>query len=183
MALIGVTLASMLSAVAYGTESGRDVRELIARGKMSTARLTAAIRESKRVIHADNGLLILWMRDADRDGEIDADEVRRLELNAATGIVTSITTRVFDEAEETAGDADALLASLTDTAAGFLLTGDPDANETTFIAGLGAWSNTLDEATPEASRLVSFRLTLVGGEDREDHIAIGSAMLRNPDEL
>ena len=70
---------------------------------MTTARLDAAVRESRAVLAVADGVLVLWMRDDDGDETADADEVRRLEHDADAATLTSYRSTVFTEAEEDAG--------------------------------------------------------------------------------
>ena len=177
MALIGLTVSAMLSAVAYGTDSGRDVRASIARGKMTTARIDAAIRESRAVLAASEGVLVLWMRDEDGDEIADADEVRRLEHDASAATLTSYRSTPFTEAQEDAGDDAECLKTLTlgiqqwpAAAADRLVT-------VRWASGVGTWQATLDAPAPAAARLVSYRLGLSAAEDAP--VLIGVAALRN----
>ncbi len=173
MALIGVTVASMLSAVAYGTDSDRDVRSLIARGKMTTARIDAAICESRSVLSTSQGVLVLWMRDEDGDETVDADEVRRLAFDGDAGTLTSYTAAAMTEADEDAGSGSDLSAALQ-TGTGPAMAQLVAARWAERVEG---WKVSTDDANPVKSRLVNYRLTLRSGG--ETPTVIGVAALRN----
>lgn len=177
MALIGTTVAAMLSAVAYGTDSGREVRSLIARSKMTTARIDAAIRESRAVLGTSDGVLVLWMRDEDEDEIADPDELRRLEFDTTAETLTSYTAAAMTAEEEDAGDGTAFIEALTlgmefwpEAAADQLVTA-------TWAGGVTAWTVTPDATDLEDVRLVSYRLTLRAAGDTPT--VIGVAALRN----
>jgi Prokaryotic N-terminal methylation motif len=155
-AMIGAAIASMLSAVAYGTSSSRDIRSLVVKNKTLGARITAAVRGSVQLLDAADGYVVLWTKDINSSGVPDLLELQRIELDSATGKLTSYTPD----------------PSATDVA--YLMTDDFDTISTSLIgtgelvgelwaSGVGQWTVTLDNADPLAAGLISFRLTLDAG--------------------
>ena len=154
--IIGAAIASMLSAVAYGTSSSRDIRSLVVKNKTLGARITAAVRGSIQLLDAADGYVVLWTKDINSSGVPDLLELQRIELDSATGKLTSYTPD----------------PSATDVA--YLMTDDFDTISTSLIgtgelvgelwaSGVGQWTVTLDNADPLAAGLISFRLTLDAG--------------------
>ncbi len=154
--LIGAAIASMLTAVTYGTSSSRDIRSLVVKNKTLSARITAAVRGSAQLLDAADGYVVLWTKDINGSGVPDLLELQRIELDVATDELTSYTPD----------------PSATDVA--YLMTDDFEAITTALIGsgdlvgglwatGVAQWPITLDAADPLDAELVSFQLTLDAG--------------------
>lgn len=174
MALIGATVAGMLSAVAYGTDEDGDVRKLVARNKMVSMRINAAVRGSQRVLEAgqtaDLTWVVLWGRDLDENDAPSLLEIRLLEYDAATRTLSSYAAPdgTTDVLYELSDDFDAITDALRGTA---------DFPETRWANDAEAFDVTLDETDPQAAKMLSYRLSLTAGSLTD--IAIGTAKLRN----
>ncbi|MEM9418110.1 MAG: prepilin-type N-terminal cleavage/methylation domain-containing protein [Planctomycetota bacterium] len=174
MGLISAAVAGMLSAVAYGTDADSDVRELVARNKMVTTRINAAVRGSQKVLDAGQGAdftwLVLWDRDLDANGEPSLLEIRLLEYEVATRTLSSYSAPdgTTDVLYELTDDFDAITDALRSTA---------DFPAETWANAADGFEVTLDESDPQAARMVSYRLTLTAGNLSD--IAIGTVKLRN----
>ncbi|WP_184675879.1 type II secretion system protein [Algisphaera agarilytica] len=172
MGLISAAIAGMLSAVAYGTSADSDVRKLVARGKMVSMRLDAALRGSRMVLDAGSDWVALWERDLDENGEPSLLEVRLIEFDAATESLSSYTAPdgTTDVLYSTSSDFDAITHTLRGTA---------DFPETRWGNDATAFEFTLDQTDPQAARLASYRLSLNAGNLTE--VVIGTTLLRtNP---
>ncbi|MEM9914825.1 MAG: hypothetical protein AAF911_07690 [Planctomycetota bacterium] len=174
MALIGATIAGMLSAMAYGTDEDSDVRKLVARSKMVSMRINAAVRGSQRVLEAgetaDLTWVVLWGRDLDENDAPSLLEIRLLEYDAAAGTLSSYTAPdgTADVLYTLADDFDAITDALRGTA---------DFPETRWANDAQGFTVTLDETDPQSARLVSYRLSLTAGNLTDT--TIGTATLRN----
>ncbi len=89
VSLMAVGISSMLTVVAYGTTSSRDLRSLVVKQKAVSARINAAVRGSKMVLDSDVGLMVLWIHDDDEDGLPSLSEIRLVEFDQATGQIVS----------------------------------------------------------------------------------------------
>ncbi len=155
--LIGAAIAAMLSAVAYGTSSDRDIRTLVVKNKTLGTRITAAVRQSAQLLDADDGHAVLWTRDLNGNGAPDLLELQRIELDSTTNELTSYTPDPaaadvsYDPATD---DFDAITTALI---------ADGDLIGELWATGVAAWTVTLDAADPLDATLVSFQLTLTAG--------------------
>lgn len=155
--LIGVAIASMLSAVAYGTDSSKDLRSLVVKNKTLSARITAAVRSSAQLLDAADGYVVLWTKDLNDSGQPDLLELQRIELDAGTDELTSYTPA--SGAVDVAYDIDTDDFDAVTTA----LIGSSDLEGALWATGINQWTVTLDKADPLDATLVSFQLTLDAG--------------------
>ncbi len=174
MALIGATIGGMLSAVAYGTDEESDVRQLVARNKMVSMRINAAVRGSQKVLDAgqttDHTWAVLWGRDLDENGEPSLLEIRLLEYDAAAQTLSSYTAPdgTTDVLYELTDDFDAITDALRGT------TDFPETRWANDAVGFGV---SLDELDPQAARMLSYRLSLTAGNLTNE--SVGTVKLRN----
>lgn len=89
VSLMAVGISSMLTVVAYGTTSSRDLRSLVVKQKAVSARINAAVRGSKLVLDSGLGLMVLWIHDDNEDGLPSLSEIRLVEFNQQTGQIVS----------------------------------------------------------------------------------------------
>ena len=177
-ALIGAAIAAMLSAVSYGTSSSRDMRSLVVRNKVISARFSAAVRDARLVLATGADYIVLWRLDDNENGRPNLGEIQWIELDGETNRL-----RCFE----------ANFAGLTPEqieAADTEFTFDADFDAATagkrgtalFPASLWAdsvtnWAVTLNDANAQQASLVSFRFQITN-EDASDTL-IGAAALRN----
>ncbi|MFW6060011.1 MAG: PulJ/GspJ family protein [Phycisphaeraceae bacterium] len=168
--LVGAAIAAMLSAVAYGSDSSRDMRNAAVQSKALSARLGAAVRGSRLVLDQGEDFLVLWTTDADENGAPSLQEIQRLEHNGDDDALVSY--RADDSAPDAPYELDDDFGALTR-----MLKGSDYFPASVWGRDVTAWALTLDDNDPQAAALVSFRLTLAIGE--LEHTAIGAAALRN----
>lgn len=82
ISFIAIGISSMLTVVAYGTTSSRDMRSLVVKQKASSARLTAAIRGSRMVLEMGDDYFVLWTHDDNENEQPDFSEIRLVEYDA-----------------------------------------------------------------------------------------------------
>jgi hypothetical protein len=154
--LMAVGISSMLTVVAYGTTSSRDLRSLVVKQKAVSARINAAVRGSKMVLDSGLGLIVLWIHDDDEDGLPSLSEIRLVEFDQTTKQIVSYKANL-------AGLTDDVLA-LVDTA----LPLDSDFVDLTesfkdpqyFVSLLGGLVNNLPEVADVGGLLGSIQETL-----------------------
>lgn len=176
MAMIGLTISSMLSAVAYGTSSDHDVRQLAARGRTATLRLNAALRGCVMVLDAGPSWLLLWQRDTDGNAQPSLEELRLLTYDATTQTFGSYRsgTAMPNQPYDMDSDFDAVAAGFPALAA----TLQPNVVVVErWAVGVDAVAFTLDHAAPQSARRVAYRLSLAAGGLSDTQI--GSVLLRN----
>jgi len=155
--LIGAAIASMLTAVSYGTRSSTDIRSLVVKNKTLGARITAAVRQSAQVLDADDGYIVLWMSDLDGSGTPNLLELQRIELD--TGSEQLISYTPDPSATDVEYDIDTDDFDIVTTA----LIGSGDLVDELWATDVTAWTIDTDAADPPDATLVSFRLTLTAG--------------------
>ncbi len=155
--LIGAAIASMLTAVTYGTSSSRDIRSLVVKNKTLGARLSAAVRQSAQLLDAADGYIVLWTKDLNDSGAPDLLELRRIEWDGTTGELTDYTP------DPTATDAAYDLATDDFDAITTSLIGSDDLVGELWATGVTLWEVDLDAVDPQDAVLVSFQLTLSAG--------------------
>ena len=89
VSLMAVGITSMLTVVAYGTTSSRDLRSLVVKQKAVSARINAAVRGARMILESGDGLAVLWIHDDNEDGLPCLSEIRLVEFNSDTGRIVS----------------------------------------------------------------------------------------------
>lgn len=168
--VIGGAIVAMLFAVSRGADEDTDLRSLVARGKRVHAASTAALRGSRELLDIDSQRLVLWYRDADDDGRIDADELRAIDYAADASELRwyEPTDTVPDAEHEASADFLAVVDGLIES--GGLA-------PRTWAGGVAGFSLALDEDEPAAAKLASYRLIL--REGRLEHEAVAAVAMRN----
>ena len=180
--LVGAAIASMMSAVTYGTASRHDIRAAAVRHKTTAARVTAAIRESTKVLACGDGYIVLWLYDFDGDEAPSQNEIQRIELDVGNERIRSyvaVFPDAWDEATLTANntvydltdDFDATTPTLRDT---------PYWPATVWAPNGRSWTPTCNTTDCLDATLVSYRLTVRPGDNvATTDMMIGAAALRN----
>ena len=176
--IITLTASAMLSAVTYGSGERTDLRGLVVRQELISHRIAAAIRASRQVLESDNNQLVLWISDANNDQTAQLSEVRWIEFDSDTTLISSITL-AFPDAWTTeqiqAVDKDYVDGSSRTVQTAAL---------TTYVAN-EAWADQVSDwlispgsSTAAQSTLVSYRVTfsLTG---KQPQTVIGAAALRS----
>lgn len=88
-AFVALAIAMMMLAVTYGTDSSKDMRFVLVKDTVITARVGAALRGSKMILEAGDGYVILWMHDGRNNGFPNLSEIRLIERDAASNELVS----------------------------------------------------------------------------------------------
>lgn len=169
-AVIGTAVTAMITGVAYGTATDKDMRALITRQMALRARLEAEVRESHMLLDAGNDYLILWSGDTNGDALPSKAEIQLIEYDA-------VMDRVMRYAPAPIiSDVD---YALTDD---FRTTINSYKGDATFpgerwAEQVTSFATTRDDVDPQSSKLVAFRFGMVGGE--VPYTGIGAASIRN----
>lgn len=168
--LIGAAIASMLTAVAYGSSSSQDLRRLVVQGKTLGDRLDAAVRAATLVLNADGSHLVLWTHDRDGNHAPSLHELRRIEHDPDAATLTA-----YSAAEDAPDLPYTLDHDFTGLTSALIATGHlvPEVWGT----GVSGCTFATDENDAQDARLVSYRLTLGAGAATET--VVGAAALRN----
>jgi len=176
IALVGLGVSSMLTAVAYGTSSSRDMRSMVVKSKAVTNRFAAAIRGSATVLETGDNYIVLWTADTNGDALPNVGEMRLIEL--IDGDLSSYKadwTGMTDEEITTANISYALdsdFATAVDT-----LKGEDYFVQTQWAENLDSWTIALDDANEQAATVIGFSFTYSVADLTDT--AIGTAALRN----
>ena len=169
-AVIGTAVAALLTGVAYGTATDKDMRSLITRQMALRARLEAEVRESSMLLDAGADYMILWSSDDNDDGLPSKAEIQVIEYDAVMDRVVRYAPAPLIT------DVDYILTddfrTLTDA-----YKGDSTFPEERWAEQITSLTITLDDIDPQSAKLVSFRFGMAGGE--VPYTGIGAATLRN----
>jgi type II secretory pathway pseudopilin PulG len=169
-AVIGSAVAAMLTGVAYGTATDKDMRSLITRQMALRARLEAEVRESRMLLDAGADYMILWSSDADDDGMPSKAEIQVIEYDA-------VMDRVMRYAPAPLiSDVGYALTDDFRTATNSYK-GDSTFPGERWAEQITSFDLTLDDIDPQSAKLVSFRFGMAGGE--VPYTGIAAATLRN----
>lgn len=107
VAVIATASAALMSATAYGTTSGRDLRNLLVKTQTAGARIGTAIRSAQEAVPyggiiVSMDYVVLWAEDENDDGSKQNNEMRLIALDTASGELRS-----YRNASDTAAFADA----------------------------------------------------------------------------
>ena len=177
-AMIGAAIAAMLAAVSYGTSSEKNMRSLVVRNKVISARFSAAIRDAHMILETGDDYVVLWRIDTDESGTPHLGEIQWIELDADSSEIRSY------EADFSGMTQPQIDAANTE----FALEADFDSGTSgvrgtaVFPAEVWAgsttgWTVTVNDADEQQATLVSFRFQ-IEHEDMTDTL-IGAAALRN----
>ncbi len=179
--LVGAAVAAMLSAVAYGTSSRRELRGAVVRYRNVEERVSASVRSARAVLETGTDYVVLWMHDTRVNQTPDLSEIRMIERDTAAGNVlrafqfpSNWTQAQIDAAEQ--------YYTLSGNPAGYFRTQTTTAKTAgsfvptlwaSNVTALTVQANTSDPAT---TSLVSFRIDLKNGD--LTHTLIGAASPR-----
>jgi hypothetical protein len=183
-ALIGMAIVSMLFAVNAGTADRNDNRLLLAKHKLASTRLDASIRSAKKVLASGSGYVVLWMSDSRVNSLPNLSELRRIEYDSSTKTLKSykaVFPSSWTAAAITAADTTYQLTDnfATTTAA---LKGTSTFPSETWCSSVSGLTVTLDNATAQSAKLVSYRAGIIvgSGTTAVTGTVIGAAALRAP---
>ncbi len=153
-AFIGLAVATMLNAVAYGSQSGTDTRDLVPRHRVLSARLADAVRHARQVVDQTDTTLVLWTDDANDNDDYDSDEIAWIEYDGAADEIT------FATATDTHTPATITLGDLATTKTA--LSGAGELDEQVWGRDVSAFTFSVD-AAPIATQLVTWHATFTFG--------------------
>ena len=81
-ALVGLAVAAMLQAAAYGSSSGTELRDLIPAHRVPAARIRDLLNTSDRVFAVSATEVVLWYEDLNNDGVAQSKELAWLRYDA-----------------------------------------------------------------------------------------------------
>ena len=194
--LIAIGISTMLTAVAYGTASSRDIRTMVVKNKALTNRIAAAIRGSKQILSVADDVIVLWSLDTNGDGLPSLDEVRLIELSGI-GDLLSLTVDLSDLTDDEIDDGGGLLdlgdlEDVIDLDDGLDISLPLDTDFVGLIESIAdadyliesIWAQNIDSITlstdtgsAATAKVVGFTITYTVGDLTDT--AIGTASLRN----
>ncbi len=178
MSMIALAISGMMTAVAYGTSSTRDLRILVVKQRAVAARLNAAIRGSKMILEEGTRYLVLWTHDENEDDLPNVGEIRRIEYNANTLQIVSYKAN-WDSMSQNAIDTANISYALTsnfDTATTALKTQSYFPVEI-WATQVNGWVTSLDNTTDQQAVMIGYQVTFDLGLVSDT--AIGTAALRS----
>lgn len=179
-AVIGAAVAGMLYTTGRATENRRDLRQALIAAHALQQRLSACVNAARAFLAADAEQTVLWRSDPDANRAVNLGELGLIEYDDAAGEVRTyevVWPQGWSQAQIDAAnvvypaDADFLAAAIQAKAGGLLV---PSVLSRKVTAGAIA----LDNATPQAARLATLRLTLTEGD--LDYPLVMAAALRAP---
>ena len=72
---LGLAIAAMLQAVAYGSQSADGLQALATRHQVAAARVGTALRSARQIVRATPTELTIWYDDLNADGVVDSTEL------------------------------------------------------------------------------------------------------------
>lgn len=168
--IIGAAIASMLLVASAASAHQQTNRDFSVWQGVVTARIGTLLRSSGMVLARRSGYLVLWMSDADRDGEPSASEVAVVLRHSGTNELWC-----YRPPEEMAAEKNfRYRLSTTDFATEPLV---PVLLGQLWADDVLALEITLDTVDPTQARFVAYRLT--ANLDGVENTTIGGAALRN----
>lgn len=173
LAMIGAATASMLHAAAYGTQSNKDMREVVVRHKSIDNRIGAAIRSAARVLSVGDDHLVLWIYDVDGGGAPNLAEIRRIEWDEPSRQLLAY--RAPDDLDP-ANNTQYALSDNFDVLTS-ALRGGANFPETLWATDVVDWMITLNDVDAQQATMADYRVT-IRTNDISD-VLVGAAALRN----
>lgn len=165
-----VTLV-MLGAVASGTNSSTDIRHAVVKRQVAALRVGSLLRSAAAVLYSNDDVLVLWTGDMAVNRKPNLSELRRIERDSDTGVVT-----VY-EAPETLSPADDAEYEFDDDFASVtgLLSGSSSFPGRAVLGDVTNWSASLDTADPLEARLIRIAL-LLNTESGPENVTVIAAL-------
>ena len=160
MIALGVT--SILYASSYGTSSKREIRRVAVQAEQVRARLDNAARNARQFLATGSGYVVLWLGDTRNDDQVNISELQLIEVASNTTQLKSYTAKWpsgWNDTQITAADTAYPLASdfyaIVQT-----LKGGSYFPAITWMEDVADFTVTLNEGTPSAARMMSWRFTM-----------------------
>lgn len=178
IAIVGLAIASMLAAVAYGTSSTQNIRTMVVGQKTISTRLTAAVRGSRMVLAASDDWALLWTADLNGDGLPTVNELRLVEHDADAMQIRSHQADFTGMTEEQITTAN-VSYQMEDDFAAVVATLKATAYfpARVWAKNVTTMNLTLNNAQAQSATVVAYRATLRAGDLTDP--AIGAAALRS----
>ncbi|HWB20061.1 MAG TPA: hypothetical protein VG711_07170, partial [Phycisphaerales bacterium] len=154
--LIGVGVVTMLASTARATTSKNDLRRAIIQQQLAVVRLGSLGRSATMVLATTDSQMVLWKGDLNLNSHPDASELLSLDWDEATGKITTY------EMPQPVAPSDDIEYDVTDDFVN--LTKNLIASDimvgTDRLSHVQAWTTTLDNASVQSARMITFHLTL-----------------------
>jgi hypothetical protein len=155
MALVAAVVATLLFSVSNGTASRDATQGNNSLIDVVCSRINTAIRPAGRVLAQADGMLVFWTSDSDGNDKPNLSEIRRLELDAATGrLVLYSAPRTIDPWDDTGYDLTQDFAKITAA-----LRGTANFPGTAIVQDVQQWTPSAVGAAG-VSKLLTYRVTV-----------------------
>ncbi len=182
-ALVAAAIFALTSALAAGSESRTDLRELTVKHKAVAARLTAAVRQSSMVLDKGDDWVLLWVYDERDDDEPNPSELQLIERGGDDVLSSYVLAWPPLWTEEMIAAADIPLPLDTDwpaAIAGLKALSDPNQprlDRTDWATRITSFDIALEKPDVQSARFLDFRIGVQANALQD--MAIGAATLRN----
>jgi hypothetical protein len=178
-ALVGLGVAAMMDAVTTGTATQKNVRDAQVRMKVLQGRLDAALRNTQMVLQSSTDYVILWSDDTHADSVPDLSELRMIERDSATKVVTSyVAAWPAGSTQTTVEAADTAYTTATDFRTTLnAMKGTSKLTATKWASSVGSLAFTFNDTDPQLASLVTYKLLLTSGTDTQT--GVGGVSIRN----
>jgi prepilin-type N-terminal cleavage/methylation domain-containing protein len=154
-AMVALVVASLLFSVANGTASRDAAQGNNSLIELVCSRINAAVQPGGRVLAQADGMLVFWTSDSDGNNKPNLSEIRRLELDAATGrLVLYSAPTTLNPWDDSAYDLTQDFASITAA-----LRGTANFPGTIIVGDVQQWTPSAVGAIT-VSKLLTYRVTV-----------------------
>ncbi len=158
--LIGVTIATAVYAGACTLSNQQATRTLMVSNEVCSRRINAALRSSSTVLAQGGTYLVLWLGDADGDGQPCVSELQRIDRDPNTGQLWSFQA----PADLDPGSDTVYSLSTTDfNSATAALKGTGAFPGRLWATGITAWTTSPAPANPRTLTYVGYRISSLAG--------------------
>jgi len=155
--LVAMVVASLLFSVANGTASHDAAQGNNSLIDVTCTRINTTVRPAGRVLAQADGVLVFWTSDSDGNNKPNLSEIRRLELDAATGnLILYAAPQTINPWDDTSYDLAQDFASVTAA-----LRNTANFPGKTLMNNVQKWTPTPVGAI-NTSKLLTYRLTVNG---------------------
>lgn len=157
ISITGVAAATLMFAVSRGTQTDKDIREIVTKHQVLDARFSASLRETAMVLDKGNDYIVIWIHDDDGSDTPNLGEIARLHYDSVSGWLN------YYQAPVDLADASNTEYALTDDFEAITksLEGDPDWPVQVWGTDISAFSMRLnDEVDPQLAEFITLHWTI-----------------------
>lgn len=174
IAIIGLGVMFMLAGTQASAQLQEDARLRVTREQVAMTRLGTLCRSNAMVLAVDATHLVFWKGDVNGNGKADLAELRRLEWSpAAKQIWVSEAPEDLAPASNTTYPLNASFSTITSA-----LAGSSTFPTRVVLDDITHWELTLDEASPQAARLMKIETRFFGSSNAQAIRMIASLRAR-----